>query len=599
MKVRLIKDALLASIYLKEKQSVLSGGGASEFRKTLDKCANRIAENYKTRKKTRFSPTNCMLADFLNKRIEVLADVIESTDLETITFLESDLELLARASHQATLKNRRRIFGVPSVISEGQVIPIAAIADEKLLRKIHSFHGKRTKILGTVVSIPSGRFRSTPHLFIDKVKECSSLVEFLNPSKDQLEKAEKILFEQKDIMLKFITSQMVKALNVVIPESSNHLNMIECAIVSCCAQSYHRGKNGRIHIGTFSSPGAGKNIQESTVRMLSPNYYHITGSKLTLAGLIGSSTLDQKTLKRKTDKGYLPLAHNGSVYLEDIHAIPDSKRSEIFGVLSEQMENGYINDSTSAKRRYEAAAGVILGWNLKSQVDKSKQFNAYQALPLPLNILSRLDVIIELDGSVARDSSHLRQFIKANLQPNRSSCEFDEGFILKVVIALLIDKTKSVSLKDVGTYITDKVELFFAANLHLDGTDEYMSIQGRMVNSIGKLATAHARLHQRSLANIEDADFALEVIRLKLNSLHRILPYVKRSKLTNAPSEVRKRRQRWILENFGGKEVTISELITRWNEEFNNQVSERTFRRELNDGIAKTTGTGKWAIKVD
>lgn len=149
-------------------------------------------------------------------------------------------------------------------------------------------------------------------------------------------------------------------------------------------QSVSRGMSGdgrylnKLHSLIIGPPASGKKLLTMIAKILNPISFEISSNsfKTTSAGLIGS--VETKRGGKKISRpGYLPLASDGIVCIQDFHELTKKKNgSELMASFSQFMEERYDSDLVSQLESprlinsIELYAKAIACSKLKNEVDK-------------------------------------------------------------------------------------------------------------------------------------------------------------------------------------------------------------------------------------
>jgi hypothetical protein len=114
-------------------------------------------------------------------------------------------------------------------------------------------------------------------------------------------------------------------------------------------------------------------------------------------------------------------------------------------------------------------------------------------------------------------------------------------------------------------------------------------ILARLTITFARLVTALARGGDRGVANAEDVKRAAEYLRMKLDSLHRDVDIGGVSECPDVQD-----RAPWVRQQVEAGPVSGADLVTRWREATGETITERTFRRDLEDLGARKAGGGRY-----
>ncbi|MDZ7762976.1 MAG: hypothetical protein U5K00_00920 [Melioribacteraceae bacterium] len=164
------------------------------------------------------------------------------------------------------------------------------------------------------------------------------------------------------------------------------------------AVSHGLSSNGiysnKLHSLRIGPPASGKKLISRAVSYLNRGKkVSSTNSKITPAGLIGR--VGRRNGNVISEPGIIPISNGGAVCFEDFHEAMRYK-NEISSILSAVMEDGKVEDSTSAMKTHHSATSIHVDMNRLSQVIPESKQSKFSDLSIPVNILSRFDFIMEI-----------------------------------------------------------------------------------------------------------------------------------------------------------------------------------------------------------
>ena len=292
--------------------------------------------------------------------------------------------------------------------------------------------------------------------------------------------------------------------------------LLEVMVLQALSDGYVKNANGRIHSLVIGPPASGKKLMVSVAEISNVAFRH-AGHKVTAAGLVGATIREGGRFS--SAPGLLPLAHMGTVAFEDFHAVTKGRMADIVGHLSQFMEDGEVHDSTSAKMTFQANTSIHLDFNRASDLLLTPA-KGKADVSIPMNIISRFDVVYDIPRDYERQLAAARAMIMNTevVGPHQRHEQTEAIRRLQLLVAVLRTNIPRVEIPVAVRHYTsvrmdDLWTLFDSHSLLQD----YLSLfQTRMVNSVFKLAAAHARGQGRSEADISDIDRAVSILRHKV-----------------------------------------------------------------------------------
>lgn len=583
MKSSNVSLALQAQVVSFEKIKVERGEAYQNYKNNLDSTVELIISTASQKKFINVNLSSRTLDSYANKRVRLIATVKQESSENIL--ITKDFESEERIGNIVSFKsyifetNRREVWS-------------CLTNDKKLVSEITEAKGSRVELFGTVVMVPTSGKKYNPVLFVDKVNRNITFTKVLNPPKVIILNAKRILRKYEACLFEVLTKKICKAVGVVGDRTKNSAaKAVELSILAAASSPRLEDKNGKIHILFHGPPASGKQKALSAAKLVNPIFEEVTGGRVTVAGFASSCSYDAKANKLVSQKGYLAKADGGTVAIEDYHAMDENTRNRIMAILSPQMENGVFEDSTSARTKHSAATSIYLDGNFKGDVDKTKNFASQEEISLPYNIITRFDVIMDIVPVKATDES-IVDMIDSTMTDR--GIDVDNSILFKTIIATLLDQIPVVDLSSVKEVLTERYMQFRLDNSEtLKSSSELQSIFARSYKSVRKIIVAHARLHQRSVATVDDVDYAMEVFNIKLKALRTLIPKVQMDNtLSGTATKTRSRRKR-IVHNFSGETVSLKS-VSDFLKDKGFRVGERTLRRDL-DEVGTNIG-GRWRI---
>jgi hypothetical protein len=373
----------------------------------------------------------------------------------------------------------------------------------------------RVAVLCLLTTIPTSK-GNAPALMVFSIAPLSSACMAIGMTHHERRQAMAVIERHRGWLLEFLLDEL-RAINGLVTDG---LAMeFEFAELASIAQAVSTGQlataNGRVHILIIGAPASGKKLLALCTSVLNPIDLHAQASSLTRAGFAGGAT--KKRGELVVQPGLVTEAHLGVLVIEDVHGLRPSQRNAVIGAMAQVMEDGRADVSTIARQTLPAETAIYLDLNRKSQLraDGSLAVGGPKAaiadVGVPLHILSRIDVIIELPNIASSATACADKMLRTSAEPDLSAQRR-----LRCIVALLRDRHPEVDLSTVehemGEALKDVLEYLpsaASADLHVS------SFPRRMANSMKKLVAAFARLRDCSVAASGDVEFAAELLKQK------------------------------------------------------------------------------------
>lgn len=389
-----------------------------------------------------------------------------------------------------------------------------------------------------------------------------------------------------------IDSLQIKGMGTAAPHLERGLEFV---ILQALSQG-NRDYSHKLHGLVIGSPASGKRYLTRAALILNPVSQRITAiaSKLTMAGAIGKVT----TKKGVTTSvaGFLPFNSGGVVCIQDLHALKGNIRQQLFGAFSSLMEEGVVDDNTSANVTLTAETSVLADTNRNSQIDKRVKPYSYEDLDIPINILSRFDFLLEIPPDPARNEKVAEKMLDV---PSAESEGWEAE--LRNLVAFLRDHFKDpVIPPDVRDYMKKSVLTTLRKFKAHDLQNKISDHELRIVRSAQKYVETINRATASMVVTKEHVDFAMKFITPKLEFLCEVPDDVTITGQTDRRSAEKEKRKTRILEKFPSTEFETEDVTKLFKEEFPNVVT-RNVQRDLddlkNDGLIEHLGHGSWRVK--
>lgn len=482
--------------------------------------------------------------------------------------------------------------------TDGEEMETLGIVGDDWLEKIDGLDGHGlVEVLGRAVAVPTLGRRSRSKIMLDvvDVRVSTSNLDLIGATTGERRDAEALLQEIRRTArspIDYMIERLRDGLAIVGLDDLPALALlIRLVVLQALAVDRISQASGKISILIIGPPAHGKKLIGLAARALNPISQTASPSKITPAGLVGSST-------RQADgwhsaAGVIAKAHGGVVIIQDAHGISDGALRKIAPILQEVLEDGALNDTVAGGRRRMASVGFVIDLNRMSQV--ATGFTRRDAAILGLRpLLSRVDVIIEIapDPELAWRVAQERYAKLTTAAEPLDTAGWARH--LRVLVAALRDRHPEVDLDPVTEQMAMVHQQINVENAEmLAALPEAGDIPARMVNSFARLVAAAARANDRAVATEDDVREAAGFLKEKLKYFHILLPTehpeaaTTRGALASSEAAIRDRIS-------DGRIFTATDLVQVHEEVTGELVSERTARRWLKILGAKRVGHGEY-----
>jgi len=302
---------------------------------------------------------------------------------------------------------------------------------------------------------------------------------------------------------------------------------------------------GDIHILLMGDPGVAKSQLLDYMSKLSPRGKLASGGGVSGAGLTAAAVRDAFGDGRfALEAGILPLSDRGLAAIDEFDKISEDDRRTMHPAMEQQqihVAKGGITATLPARCAILAAANPKDGRFSKRGPNQSVM-RSYNETGLPPPLASRFDIIwmirdeirVEDDERIARHMLKTRtkgvseSKVEESLELNPTEGQEDQIF------AIGVDDTEHLTIEFLRKFIA-----YAKRNIHPDlnedakarlleyytderqsfsredqtGESEVIPITPRALEALIRLTEAHARMHLREVATVDDADVALAVFR--------------------------------------------------------------------------------------
>ena len=284
---------------------------------------------------------------------------------------------------------------------------------------------------------------------------------------------------------------------------------------------------GDIHMLMMGDPGLAKSQLLRSAARIAPRGVMATGKSTSAAGLTAAAVRDEFGEGRWTlEAGTLVLASGGIACIDEIDKMSEEDRSSMHEAMEQQtisIAKAGINAQLKSKCSVLAAANP-----------RRSRFDMTMPLPpqvnMPISLLSRFDIffIIEDKPNPEKDSlladriiqSHLAGEILKAGEEDELAIRSLEGPIDSRLLKLYIGyakKLRPVMTTQAQTMIKNHYTDLRKRYHNVDDQDKTMPITPRQLESIIRLAEAHAKMYLSETVDVKHAQGAIDLMDLFLN----------------------------------------------------------------------------------
>ena len=311
---------------------------------------------------------------------------------------------------------------------------------------------------------------------------------------------------------------------------------------------------GDINMLMVGDPGVAKSQMLRSVMNIAPLAISTTGRGSSGVGLTAAVTSDKDTGERRLEAGAMVLADRGVVCIDEFDKMGENDRVAIHEVMEQQtvtISKAGIHTSLNARCSVVAAANPIMGtYDHNSTITKN--------ISLPASLLSRFDLLfIVLDQMTARHDRDLSEHV---LRMHRYRRPGDDGTSAGLFNEKRVEDEEDFDMTEEDSVIpifmkynrllhgprtsgyrdllhTEFLKLFIAyakrrnpvltseacesivnnyVEMRQDATNKTIPITVRALETMIRLATAHAKLKLHTEVTQEDVDIAFDLMQYAL-----------------------------------------------------------------------------------
>ncbi|MEM3353158.1 MAG: minichromosome maintenance protein MCM, partial [Saccharolobus sp.] len=269
---------------------------------------------------------------------------------------------------------------------------------------------------------------------------------------------------------------------------------------------------GDIHVLIIGDPGTAKSQMLQFISRVAPRAVYTTGKGSTAAGLTAAVVREKGTGDYYLEAGALVLADGGVAVIDEIDKMREEDRVAIHEAMEQQtvsIAKAGIVAKLNARASVIAAANPKLGRYI-SERPLSDNIN------LPPTILSRFDLIFILKDQPSELDKELANYI----------VDVHAGKIQRNIIDIdTLKKYIAYARKNIVPKITEEAKnliVDFFVEMRRKSTESPESpilITPRQLEALIRLSEAYARMALKPLVTREDAERAINIMRIFLESV--------------------------------------------------------------------------------
>lgn len=250
-----------------------------------------------------------------------------------------------------------------------------------------------------------------------------------------------------------------------------------------------------------------------------------TGRGSSGVGLTAAVVLDKETGDKRLEAGAMVLADRGVVCIDEFDKMSPLDRIAIHEVMEQQtvtIAKAGIHTTLNARCSVLAAANPILG-------SYNEQMSVQDNIRLPESLLTRFDLIfITLDEyDTIKDDMLSKHVLNMHVSDERGESEISQS-LFKEYIAYAKSLRPKLT-RDAATVISKEYTQLREVK---DKKSLMSNITPRMLETLIRLSTAHAKLRLSEEVEVEDAMASIELLRNNLSRKMTRKSTVKRQKTT-------------------------------------------------------------------
>lgn len=262
---------------------------------------------------------------------------------------------------------------------------------------------------------------------------------------------------------------------------------------------------GDLNILLVGDPGIAKSQLLRYVLDISPLAVGTTGRGATGVGLTAAIVADPDSGSRRIEAGAMVLADTGIVCIDEFDKMDDTERTAIHEAMEQQtvtITKGGIYITLNARCSVLAAANPVSG-------QYRNNLSPRENIKLPESILTRFDLIYILEDTLEYDTEIAEHVLERRMGRKATFTEVSQEEVSSYIeIAKRIQPELSEEAEE---YISNEY-----IRIREEGEKNKMNlcrnVTARLLESIIRLSTAHAKARLSSVIQIKDATAAVDIL---------------------------------------------------------------------------------------
>ena len=269
---------------------------------------------------------------------------------------------------------------------------------------------------------------------------------------------------------------------------------------------------GNLNVLMVGDPGTAKSQLLQYVSKIAPRGLYTSGRGTSAAGLT-AAVLRDKAGGMTLEAGALVLADKGIAAIDEMDKMRTEDRVAIHEVMEQHtvsIAKGGIVATLNARTSILAAANPTLG-----------RYDPYRTvgenISLPVTILSRFDLIFILRDVPNKDKDE--QMTEHILDLHRSGLASTESPVEPELFRKYVSYAKNIKPSLTREALNSLKEFYLRMRAASETEGTPVAITARQLESLVRLAEARARVALRENVTIEDAERAVEIMKISLEQV--------------------------------------------------------------------------------